>query len=71
MIRCSSTSCVGDPERGGRGALADPGLQHPQLAALDGELDVAQVPVVRSPAAASPWSAACRTPGRARAGRPG
>ena len=28
------------------GALADPGLQHPQLAALDGELDVAQVPVV-------------------------
>ena len=37
----------GDPERRRRGALADPGLQHPQLAALDGELDVAQVPVVR------------------------
>jgi hypothetical protein len=36
----------GDPERGRGGALADPGLQHPELAALDGELDVAQVPVV-------------------------
>jgi hypothetical protein len=36
----------GDPERGRRGALADPGLEHPQLAALDGELDVAQVAVV-------------------------
>jgi hypothetical protein len=36
----------GDPERGGGGALADPRLQHPQLAAFDGELDVAQVPVV-------------------------
>ena len=36
----------GDDERGRRGALADPGLQHPQLAALDGELDVAQVAVV-------------------------
>ena len=36
----------GDPERRGGGALPDPGLQHPQLAALDGELDVAQVPVV-------------------------
>ena len=35
-----------DDERRGRGPLADPGLQHPQLAALDGELDVAQVPVV-------------------------
>ena len=37
----------GDDERGRGGALADPGLQHPQLAALDGELDVAQVAVVR------------------------
>ena len=37
----------GDPERRRRGALPDPGLQHPQLAALDGELDIAQVPVVR------------------------
>src|SRR3712207_7246331 len=37
----------GDPERRGGGALAHPGLQHPQLVALDGELDVAQVPVVR------------------------
>ena len=36
----------GDPEGGRGGALAHPGLQHPQLAALDGELDVAQVPVV-------------------------
>ena len=41
-----STSCVGDAERRRRGALADPGLQHPELAALDRELDVAQVPVV-------------------------
>ena len=36
----------GDPERRGRGPLADAGLQHPQLAALDGELDVAQIAVV-------------------------
>ena len=36
----------GDPERGRRGALADPRLQHPQLAALDRELDVAEVLVV-------------------------
>ena len=36
----------GDPEGGAGGALADPGLQHPQLAALDGELDVAEVLVV-------------------------
>ncbi len=36
----------GDDERGGGGALADPGLQHPELAALDGELDVAEVLVV-------------------------
>jgi hypothetical protein len=36
----------GDPEGGGGGALADPGLEHPQLAALDGELDVAEVLVV-------------------------
>ena len=36
----------GDAERRGGGALADPGLEHPQLAALDGELDVAQVAVV-------------------------
>ena len=37
---------AGDDERGGRRALAHPGLQHPELAALDGELDVAQVAVV-------------------------
>jgi phosphohistidine swiveling domain-containing protein len=36
----------GDPERGLGGALADAGLQHPELAALDGELDVAHVAVV-------------------------
>ena len=35
-----------DPERGLGGALAHPGLQHPELAVLDGELDVAQVAVV-------------------------
>jgi hypothetical protein len=35
----------GDDEGRRRGALADPGLQHPQLAVLDGELDVAQVAV--------------------------
>ncbi|GAA3235204.1 hypothetical protein GCM10020256_52900 [Streptomyces thermocoprophilus] len=35
-----------DPEGGGRGALADAGLEHPQLAALDGELDVAEILVV-------------------------
>ena len=35
-----------DPEGRPRGPLADPGLQHPQLAALDRELDVAQVAVV-------------------------
>ena len=38
---------AGDLERRLGGALADPRLQHPQLAALDGELDVAQVLVVR------------------------
>ena len=37
----------GDPEGGAGGALADPGLEHPELAALDGELDVAEVLVVR------------------------
>src|SRR5690606_3452778 len=36
----------GDAEGGRGGALADPGLQHPELAALDGELDVTQVAVV-------------------------
>ena len=36
----------GDPERRLGGALADAGLQHPELAALDGELDVAHVAVV-------------------------
>ena len=35
-----------DDESSGRRSLADPGLEHPQLAALDGELDVAQVAVV-------------------------
>ena len=40
-----------DAEGGTGGALADAGLQHPQPAALDGELDVAQVAVVRLEAA--------------------
>ena len=44
--RAPRRPAAGDPERRGRGPLADPGLQHPQLAALDGELDVAQVAVV-------------------------
>jgi transposase len=38
----------GDAEGRLGGALADAGLQHPQLAALDRELDVAQVAVVAS-----------------------
>ena len=33
-------------QRGGGGALAHAGLEHPQLALLDGELDVAHVAVV-------------------------
>jgi hypothetical protein len=37
----------GDDERGPGGALAHAGLQHPELVALDGELDVAEVAVVR------------------------
>ncbi len=36
----------GDAEGGTGGALADPGLEHPELAALDGELDVAEILVV-------------------------
>ena len=36
-----------DAEGGGGAALAEPGLQDPQPAALDGELDVAEVAVVR------------------------
>ncbi len=36
-----------DAESRARGALADAGLQHPELVVLDGELDVAQVFVVR------------------------
>lgn len=35
-----------DAEGGTGGALADAGLEHPQLAALDGELDVAEILVV-------------------------
>ena len=44
----------GDPERRRGRPLADAGLQHPQLAALDGELDVAQVAVVGLQAAHHP-----------------
>ena len=47
VIRFSSTSWAAIRNAARGGALAHPGLQHPQLAALDGELDVAQVPVVR------------------------
>src|SRR5690606_40063514 len=36
----------GDAEGGRGGALADPGLPHPELAALDGELEDTQVAVV-------------------------
>jgi hypothetical protein len=36
----------GDPEGGARRALADAGLEHPEPAALDGELDVAEILVV-------------------------
>jgi hypothetical protein len=41
-ITPSSNELGGDPERGG-GTLAHPRLQHPQLPALNGELDIAQV----------------------------
>src|SRR5699024_5259429 len=37
---------VRDTKGSGRGAFADPGLEHPQFAAFDGELDVTQVAVV-------------------------
>ena len=37
----------GDPEGRSRSALADAGLEHEELAVLDGELDVAHVAVVR------------------------
>lgn len=36
----------GDAEGGTGGALADAGLEHPELTALDGELDVAEILVV-------------------------
>ena len=47
VIRFSSTSCgrSGTPPRR---CACRPGLQHPELAALDGELDIAQVAVVVS-----------------------
>ncbi len=40
----------GHAQRGAAGALAHPGLQHPQLALIDGELGVAHVAVVVPPA---------------------
>ena len=46
VMRPSCSMLDGDAERGGGGALADAGLEHPQLALLDGELDVAHVAVV-------------------------
>jgi hypothetical protein len=69
----------GDLQRRLGGALAVAGLQHPELAALDGELDVLHVAVVRSSVVAdrdearrrppaSPFPAtACRSRGDARA----
>ena len=47
VMRLSSTSSVAIRNGRRRGPLAHPRLQQPQLAALDGELDVAQVAVVR------------------------
>ncbi len=40
------TMLDGHAQGGGAGALADPGLEHPELALVDGELGVAHVPVV-------------------------
>ena len=36
----------GEADRGGTGALPDPGLEDPELVLLDGELDVHHVPIV-------------------------
>ena len=71
----------GDPQRRLGGALAGAGLQHPQLAALDGELDVLHVAIMaleqvedarrarRTPPASSlPSTAPWRPPSRARPG---
>lgn len=45
-MRPWSTSWVAIRKAAPHGPLADPGLEHPQLSALDGELDVAEVLVV-------------------------
>ena len=45
-IRPSLRHLDGNPERGLGGALAGARLQHPQLAALDGEFEVLHVAVV-------------------------
>ena len=58
-----------DPERGLRAALPDPALEHPQLAVLDRELDVAQVPVVALQAIRVVRAARGRCPASARRGR--
>ena len=42
-MRPSFSHLDGDVQRGGGGTLAHAGLQHPQLALLDGELDIAHV----------------------------
>ena len=62
MIRCTASSLVrrmarsptmstAMRRRGSTGALAHPGLEHPELPLLDGELGVAHVAVVRLEAA--------------------
>ena len=42
----SSTRSTGDLQRGGGGALAVTGLQHVELAVLDGELHILHVAIV-------------------------
>ena len=59
-----------DPERRLRGALADPGLEHPELAALDGELDVAHVAVVALEPGHDPHQVVVASPGRPSRSRP-
>ena len=60
-----------DPERRLGRALADARLQHPELAALDGELDVAHVAVVPLEARHDRPSGRRGTSGRSRPCRPG
>ena len=57
----------GDTQGGGGGALAHAGLEHPELALLDGELDIAHIAVMgsvlRMPATtSSPWALTKKSP---------